>query len=90
MFRLLMIALVMCAAASQSAASGYEYLSPVPASRGNTRESTIIIRHGSDISPRSLQTPGLLTVEGSQQDEIGSKRGFEDGSSWARSLRSLV
>jgi hypothetical protein len=55
----------MCAAASEVAASGYEYISPVPGSRGNTRESTIIIRHGSDINARSLQTPGLLTVEGS-------------------------
>lgn len=32
----------------------------------------------------------LLSVEGSGKDEISSKSGFEDGSSWARSLRSLV
>lgn len=32
----------------------------------------------------------LLTVDGSQKDEIGSKSGFEDGSSWARTLRPLV
>jgi len=32
----------------------------------------------------------LLSVEGTGQDEISSKRGFEDGTSWARSLRPLV
>lgn len=32
----------------------------------------------------------LLAVEGSGKDEISSKSGFQDGSSWARSLRSLV
>lgn len=32
----------------------------------------------------------LLAVDGTGQDEISSKRGFEDGSSWARSLRPLV
>ena len=32
----------------------------------------------------------LLTAEGTLKDEIGSKRGFDDGTSWARSLRSLV
>jgi hypothetical protein len=32
----------------------------------------------------------LLAVEGSLQDEISSKSGFDDGSSWARSLRSMV
>jgi hypothetical protein len=32
----------------------------------------------------------LLAVSGTGQDEISSKRGFEDGSSWARSLRPLV
>ena len=32
----------------------------------------------------------LLTVTGSMKDEIGSKRGFEDGTSWARTLRPLV
>ena len=32
----------------------------------------------------------LLAVEGTTKDEISSKSGFEDGSSWARSLRPLV
>ena len=32
----------------------------------------------------------LLSVEGSARDEISSKSGFEDGTSWARTLRSLV
>lgn len=32
----------------------------------------------------------LLSVEGTGGDEISSKRGFEDGSSWARTLRPLV
>lgn len=32
----------------------------------------------------------LLSVEGSQKDEISSKSGFDDGSSWARTLRPLV
>ncbi len=32
----------------------------------------------------------LLTVDGSFKDEVGSKQGFEDGSSWAKTLRSMV
>ena len=32
----------------------------------------------------------LLTVAGSMKDEISSKRGFEDGTSWAKTLRPLV
>lgn len=32
----------------------------------------------------------LLSVEGSQKDDISSKSGFDDGSSWARTLRTLV
>ncbi|QTN33502.1 hypothetical protein HZ994_14670 [Akkermansiaceae bacterium] len=32
----------------------------------------------------------ILNVTGSQNDEIASARGFEDGSSWARSLRKAV
>jgi hypothetical protein len=32
----------------------------------------------------------LLAVEGTLKDEISSKSGFDDGSSWARSLRTLV
>ncbi|MGA0846634.1 MAG: hypothetical protein ACO3RV_08850, partial [Luteolibacter sp.] len=43
-----------------------------------------------EISLAGKSETSLLTVEGSMQDEIGSKRGFEDGTSWARSLRSLV
>lgn len=32
----------------------------------------------------------ILSVTGSQNDEIGSARGFEDGSSWARALKAEV
>jgi len=32
----------------------------------------------------------LLAVDGSANDEISSKSGFQDGTSWARSLRPLV
>jgi hypothetical protein len=32
----------------------------------------------------------LLDVSGSQNDEISSKQGFKDGSSWAKTLRALV
>jgi len=32
----------------------------------------------------------LLTVTGSMKDDISSKRGFEDGTSWAKTLRPLV
>lgn len=43
-----------------------------------------------EISLAEKSETSLLTVQGSLQDEVGSKRGFEDGTSWARSLRSLV
>lgn len=32
----------------------------------------------------------LLTVSGTANDEIGSQRGFDDGSSWSRTLRRMV
>jgi hypothetical protein len=32
----------------------------------------------------------LLAVDGTDRDEISSKAGFEDGTSWARTLRSMV
>ncbi len=43
-----------------------------------------------EISLTGKTETNLLTVEGSQKDEIGSKSGFDDGSSWARTLRPLV
>jgi hypothetical protein len=43
-----------------------------------------------EISLAGKSETNLLSVEGSQNDEISSKRGFEDGTSWARSLRPLV
>ncbi len=43
-----------------------------------------------EISLAGKSETSLLSVEGSQKDEISSKRGFEDGTSWARTLRSLV
>lgn len=43
-----------------------------------------------EISLAEKSETQLLAVEGTMQDEISSKRGFEDGSSWARSLRPLV
>ena len=43
-----------------------------------------------EISLAGKSETHLLTVEGSAKDEIGSKRGFEDGTSWAKTLRSLV
>ncbi len=43
-----------------------------------------------EISLAGKSETNLLSVEGSQNDEISSKRGFEDGTSWARTLRPLV
>jgi hypothetical protein len=43
-----------------------------------------------EISLAGKSETQLITVDGSQKDEIGSKSGFEDGTSWARSLRPLV
>jgi hypothetical protein len=43
-----------------------------------------------EISLGGKSETNLLTVSGSGNDEIGSKRGFEDGTSWARTLRPLV
>ena len=43
-----------------------------------------------EISLAGKSETNLLTVTGSMKDEIGSKRGFEDGTSWARTLRPLV
>lgn len=43
-----------------------------------------------EISLAGKSETSLLSVAGTGQDEISSKRGFEDGTSWARSLRPLV
>lgn len=43
-----------------------------------------------EISLAGKSETRLLSVEGTGNDEISSKSGFDDGSSWARSLRSLV
>jgi hypothetical protein len=43
-----------------------------------------------EISLTGKTETNLLSVEGSQKDEISSKSGFDDGTSWARTLRPLV
>jgi len=43
-----------------------------------------------EISLAGKSETNLLTVAGSQRDEISSQSGFEDGTSWARTLRQLV
>lgn len=43
-----------------------------------------------EISLAGKSETQLLSVEGSGKDEISSKSGFEDGTSWARTLRSMV
>jgi hypothetical protein len=43
-----------------------------------------------EISLAGKSETQLLAVDGSQKDDISSKQGFEDGSSWARTLRSMV
>lgn len=43
-----------------------------------------------EISLAGKSETQLLSVEGTGRDEISSKSGFEDGSSWARTLRPLV
>lgn len=43
-----------------------------------------------EISLAGKSETQLLAVDGSQKDDISSKQGFEDGTSWARTLRSMV
>lgn len=43
-----------------------------------------------EISLAGKSETQLLTVEGSFKDEVGSKQGFADGTSWAKTLRSMV
>lgn len=43
-----------------------------------------------EISLAGKSETNLISVEGSQKDEISSKSGFDDGTSWARTLKSLV
>jgi hypothetical protein len=43
-----------------------------------------------EISLAGKSETNLLAVSGTGRDEISSKQGFSDGSSWARTLRSLV
>lgn len=43
-----------------------------------------------EISLGGKSETNLLSVEGTGKDEISSKSGFEDGTSWARTLKSLV
>ncbi len=50
----------------------FQFLSPLPGSELNSRESTIIIRHGDLINLSSLETPNLISV-------VGNKSGNVDG-----------
>lgn len=43
-----------------------------------------------EISLAKKSETNLLTVAGTAKDEFGSKSGFADGTSWARTLRALV
>jgi hypothetical protein len=43
-----------------------------------------------EISLAGKSETNLLAISGTGRDEISSKQGFKDGSSWARTLRSLV
>ena len=43
-----------------------------------------------EISLAGKSETNLISVEGSQKDEISSKSGFDDGTSWARTLKPLV
>ena len=50
----------------------YQFISPIPGSELNSRESTIIIRDGGFINPTSLETPNLIRV-------VGDKSGLVSG-----------
>ena len=51
----------------------YQFISPVPGSELNSRESTIIIRDGRFINPASLETPNLLQVTGSRSGQVSGE-----------------
>ncbi len=50
----------------------YQFISPMPGSELNSRESTIIIRHGDLINGSSLEMPNLIRV-------VGDKSGLVSG-----------
>jgi hypothetical protein len=52
----------------------------------------LLTGHGyyKEISLAGKSETHLLAVDGSQKDDISSKQGFEDGTSWARTLRPMV
>ena len=52
----------------------------------------VLTGHGffKEISLTGKTETNLLTVSGSGRDDVASKAGFKDGTSWARTLRSMV
>lgn len=64
-FPLLAVLLLSMTLLGDGPGSPYQFLSPMPGSENNTRESTIIIRHGDVIDPTCLSVGDLVTVRGS-------------------------
>lgn len=53
--------------------SSFQFISPMPGSELNSRESTIIIRHGDLINGSSLETPDLIHVVGTKSGEVSGE-----------------
>ncbi|MBN2416073.1 aryl-sulfate sulfotransferase [bacterium] len=51
----------------------YQFIAPVPGSEYNTRETTVIIRHGDFIDAGSLSVVGALTVSGSISGPVSGR-----------------
>ncbi|MBN1693787.1 hypothetical protein JW879_00115, partial [candidate division WOR-3 bacterium] len=48
----------------------YQFISPMPGSDFNTRESNIIIREGSLLNPSSIYNSGAIQISGSESGRI--------------------
>ena len=53
-----------------SSTKDYQFISPMPGSDFNTRESNIIIREGSFLNPSSIYNSGAIQISGSESGRI--------------------
>ena len=75
--KLLVIALIILLSGTGTFAAAsvdqYQFISPMPGSENNTQESTIIIREGSEISPATLISDDVISVQGTQSGSIAGE-----------------
>jgi hypothetical protein len=61
----LLVLFLFCSILSAKSSKTFQYISPVPGSELNSRQTNIIIREGSKIDPGNLSNPYIIEVVGS-------------------------